>query len=234
MANRLLILSSVVLLAASVASADIVVGGTGPIYEARITYPVVVGSHGGQDLIAFDLIFENVSGDPGADPFNLDITAQGALHQHSFAAMTMTSPTLTSPMADDLDTHFNTHMGGLMYTVMPTEDANAAPSDMVVEFPAYGGLPEGVETYSFGTFLRGSFDDVGNRPAGPLRATEWNVAHFVVPSNFASGGPDGLRIYGEIGGLTVSENYEINFFPEPVTMSLLAIGGVALLKRRRK
>jgi len=188
-----------------------------------------VGSSGGRDLIGFDLVFENISGDAGGNPFNLELHATGDLHQHS-AFGSIFSPTLDGFMSDALDTHFNVSLGDLLSVVAPVEDAGAAPSDVPGgAVAAYGYM----DTYSFGTSLDGLFNASAARPAGtPLRSTDWNVAHFVTYADQLGVGYH--LAYGEISGLTMSETFDLYFIPEPATMSLLGLGALAMLKRRRK
>ncbi len=211
-----------------IAQADITVW-QGNVYEIRITDPVVVGSTGGRDLLAFDLIFENVSGDPDGNPFNCYLFAYGEFHQHSSFGSVF-SPTLDGLQSDPLDTHFEVYSGEILSVISPKEDAGVAPSEVpggIVE--TYGNF----DTYSFGSYLKGLFNASGARPRGPLRTADWTVAHFVVPEGVFYN-PAGFNAFGEIGGLTRSETFEMAFLvPEPVSIVLLTFGGVSLLYRNR-
>ena len=230
------LLSVLAVLTASAAFAD-VLQWTGGIYEARITDPVVVGvAPGGGDLVAFDLIFENMSGDAGGNPFNIDLgdaaTGRGItgnLHQQGVGLFNLFSPTLDdAQLADALDSHFNVFNADLLSLVNPVEDHDVAASAMPVG-PAYGGMAN----YSFGTELKAMFNATGARPDGPLRTADWNVAHLVVPMADLLAGT--TNVDGAISGSTLIEYFDFNIVvPEPATMSLLAVGGVAALIRRKK
>lgn len=221
------LLSVLVVLTASVAVADIV-QFTGATFEARITDPVDLGF----GVVAFDLIFENISGDAGGNPFNFDGGLFGPLHQATFFGVT-NSPTLSSLMAAHAaDTHFNLLDSGITASLLaPVEDANlAAPSAM----PVVGPVMVPAETFVFGTNIQGIFTAAAARPAGPLRTPDWNIMHVVTTADALANG--GLTFSGDVAGETLAENMGFTFtaVPEPATMSLLAIGGVAALIRRRK
>jgi hypothetical protein len=223
------LLSAVAVLTASVACADIVQPAGMLLFEARITDPVVVGSTGGEDLVAFDLIFENVSGDAGGNPFNIELAVSGLLHQHG-AFGSIFSPTLDGPMSGDLDSHFNVFNADILAVNAPAENGMVATSDIPGGLvPTYGNM----DSFSFGNSLTGLFNASGARPAGPLRTADWNVAHLVVLASDLDG--MSIVVAGELGGTTLAETFEFALMvPEPATMSLLAMGGVAALIRRRK
>ena len=231
------LLSAVAVLTASAAFADVTqwVGG---IYEARITDPVVVGTTpAGGDLVAFDLIFENMSGDAGGNPYNLDlgddVTGRGIfgnLHQQQVGApFNLASPTLDGgALSDGLDSHFNVFSADLLSLVDPVEDAFVSASAM----PPSGAY-FGFESYSFGGFLKGLFSASTARPDGPLRTVDWNVAQLVVSMDDLMAGT--TMVTGAISGSSLIEEFSFPIIvPEPATMSLLAVGGIAALIRRKK
>jgi hypothetical protein len=222
----------------------------GMTYEAWITAPQVVGVYREEELVAFDLIFVNASDHTGANPFVIDLGSEddrgifGVLHQHHAFAGGMTSPTLSGYLSDDLDTHFNHQDEDLLSVVVPTEDIDLTnPSDVSGgTVSVYGNMDE----YTFGTTLRGLFSATYARPPGPLRTAEWNVAHLVTPVSAIDGiAPAGPEVYvplivlkGEIGGTDTAETFEFAILnidiPEPATMSLLSLGAIAILRRRRR
>ena len=192
---------------------------------------------GGGNLLAFDLIFENMSGNVGGNPYNLDlgdaVTGRGItgnLHQQEVGApFNLSSPTLTAAaLANSLDSHFNVFDADLLSLVAPVENAFLSSSAM-----APSGAYFGFESYSFGSFLKGLFNASTGRPAGELRTTDWNVAHLVISEADLMAGT--TMVKGAISGSSLIENFEFPIMvPEPATMSLLAVGGIAALIRRKK
>jgi hypothetical protein len=237
--KKLVSILGVLAICASVASADITVW-QGTIYRADISDPVVVGTSGGRDLVQFTLKFINESGDVNGNPFNLGLGDPsdatygvfGELHQHS-AFGSVFSPTLDGPMSDAMDTHFNVLSGEILSVVAPTENANVAPSDIPGGLvPMYGNM----DTYSFGSHIKGLFNASGARPAGPLRTADWDVMNIVTFADAIDADlANNIIVKGEIGGLTMSETFDftISVIPEPATMSLLGLGAVALIRRKK-
>jgi hypothetical protein len=245
--KKLLLMSLVVALTVGVARADLT--GTelrvwrGVTYEAWITMPQTVGTHDGRNLVAFDLIFVSttddhpVTVDLGLDKGkSLDYGIFGELHQHHAFNGGMTSPTLDGFTSGNMDSHFNLWDEYILTFYAPREDVDPT---QVSDIPggvvsAYNYLDE----YAFGTYLRGYFNYAPGRPSGtPLRSADWNIAHLVTFADAIDYGfpnyQDNIRVKGEIGGLEIAETFDFYIVvPEPATMSLLALGGMAMLRRR--
>ena len=241
---------AVMLLAAAlltgVASADTLVY-TGTVYDAFITDPVAVGD-GSESLIGFTLYFVNKGDvskafdtfDDVSNPLFTGITAGAlgsGLHQHDSTLLGSFSPTLSNPnYATAIDSHFLVLDGNLLNVQAPNEDRLVAPSAEASD----AGIPfDGFGDTSFGTHMGGAFADstaagVGTRnlaylvvqdPGLPLVGVAYGDALSVVDNFYLGSGPGGGEVVQFGIGVVV---------PEPATMGLLAIGGIAALIRRRK
>lgn len=250
--KKMLSILCVLAICTTVASADTTVW-SGLTYDAVISTPVVIGSSTSlssptvaRDLVQFTLTFVNTTGDAGGNPFNLDLGdappapgtpvtgngLYGELHQHSFFGAT-NSPTQDSPMADLFDTHLLLNAADLVSVMVPTEDANSTdPSDLV----AVPVMVPALDTYMFGTQLRGVFTASAARPVGPLRTADWTLLNIVTFADAIDGDlANNIHFQGVIAGETLAETADFQIsIPEPATMSLMAIGGIAALIRRRK
>ncbi len=232
--KKIACLLSAVLMLAGAAQAEIMVY-SGTLFDVLITDPAPVGGTG--TLVAFDLVIRNKSADPGLNPSGLmamdnalgSMGFFGDFHQNGFPAAMLTSPDASNPtFADALDTHFLFTSTQVVTAVAPTEDQGVAPSAEVGAF-----------TYSFGTFLTGGVALIGANPSA-----DWDLAQFVIedpaqPLTGAALGADGAvaDMFFQIAGADGSkENIAFSLVPvpEPATMSLLAVGGIAALIRRRK
>ncbi len=233
---------AVMLLAAAlltgVASADIQVF-SGATYDAFITEPAPVGD-GSENLIGFTLYLVNTTGNAGKNMDTFDdqsdvafIGITGALHQHDAPGFSSYTPTLdVVNYATAIDSHFLVTLGDLLVISAPAETRNVAgsteASDAPIPYDAFG------ET-TFGDYMGGAFANnlwgaasvdvaylVVADPGLPLIGT--TVGDGFVNASFLATGPG--------GGEDVA--FGITTVPEPATLSLLAIGGVAALIRRRK
>ena len=231
----------IALLAASPALADYPVW-TGTYYEASITELVVVGATpSGGDLVAFDLVFTNISGLSGADPYSLDFGAPGTeegiygnLHQQVVGyPFDIRSPTFvatdsgTGELGDNLDTHFNVAYNHIVSTMEPSEDAQ-----LLASVVPQSGLFGGFELYSYGSYLHGVFNAAVARP---VPSVPWEAVHLVVPAEDLLPGADTpLLVNGGIAGLDIEEYFSFNVVPEPATISVMVCGAIGFLRRRRK
>ena len=243
----------VMLLAAAlltgVASADIQVY-SGSTYDAFITDPVPVGD-GSEGLIGFTLYLNNKSGDAannmdvyddqstptqilGEGPFS---GLTGEFHQHDAPGFGSFTPTLdVANYATAIDSHFLVLTPNLLVISAPGETRNVAPSleasDAPVPYNAFG------ET-TFGDYMGGAF--ANNLWGG---GTQTDLAYLVIRD---PGMPLTGNVFGAVDNVvdsfflatgTGSGAEEVRFgivpIPEPATMGLLAIGGVAALIRRRR
>ena len=230
--KKIACLLSAVLMLAGAAHADILVFD-GVEYDVFITDPVPVGT----TLVSFDLVVTNMTGDAGKNPSGLMANTNalgsmgffGDLHQHDWALVSFTSPMNDNPsFADAFDTHFLFGPADIVTAVAPTEDSGLAPS----------AEPAALGDHSFGSFLTGGVALLGGNPSA-----SWSIAQFVIedpgaPIVGAALGAEGsvldafFQVAGAEGG---KENIGFSLVvPEPATMSLLAVGGVAALIRRRK
>lgn len=226
--KKIACLLSAVLMLACAAQADMLVF-SGVDYDVFITDPVTTGS-----LISFELFAVNTSGEAGKNPSGIgasttqagDMGFDGAFHQNGLPAYGVTSPMNDSSFADGLDTHFLFGPADVISVVAPAEDQGVAASPL-------GGM------YSFGSYLIG---DVGL--LGGNASASWSIAQFVLadpgqPLMATSYQAEGsvmdafFKLAGQ-GGNSEDVAFSLVPVPEPATMSLLAIGGVAALIRRRK
>ena len=244
--KRIAVMLLVAALLTGVASADIQVY-TGTTYDAFITDPVPVGVNpAGEKLIGFDLYFTNKTADVDVNPDTMDDQSDplftgitGALHQQEGPILGDVSETLSSSFATAIDSHFLVLDTDLIVTTLPTEDFDVAvsvePTDVVGPLAPFAAL-------SFGSYMGGSFTDTTTTglttrslahlvivdPGQPLVGVAYEAAgpaEFSLVDNF-------YLMTGSGGGEDVQ--FGIGVIPEPATMSLLAIGGVVALIRRRK
>ena len=237
--KKFICILSVVAICSVSAMADYTVW-SGATYDATISDPVVVGvTPSGGDLVSFTLTFTNTTGLAGADPYNIDVgdgeTGRGItgnLHQQEVGSpFDLSSPTLDeAALADGLDSHFNVFNADLLSLVDPVEDAFVLASAM----PPSGAY-FGFESYSFGSFLKGLFNASASR-SGPSRTADWDIAQLVVPAeDLLLGAATPVHVNGGMSGSSLIEYFDFDIvIPEPATMSLLAVGGIAALIRRRK
>lgn len=153
---------------------------------------------------------------PGHQISALDLNVSGVLSQAWLAGPTKST--------------FNVAwLAGLGYAFVDTHFAPAAgvePAGFESDEDNDLSGPTVVGTAGWGTFLVNGIATLGG--AGNPIGTDVMVAHLAIqPGSVA-------RVYGqvgsELGGVTADVDFTI---PEPVTMTLLAVGGLALLKRRR-
>jgi hypothetical protein len=236
--KRIAVMLLAVALLTGIASADTLVF-TGAVYDAFITVPVPVGD-GSESLIAFDLYFVNKGDtnkafdtfDDQSNPAFTGIT--GALHQQDGPALLAWTPTMSqTAFATALDSHFITLDANLINVVAPNETRGLAPSTEAVDaaspFTAFGAV-------SFGDYMGGVFTDLTQIGVSPRF-----LAHLVItdpglelgPVAYGTGLVDNFYLASGPGGGEVVQ-FGIGVIPEPATMSLLAIGGIAALIRRRK
>ena len=247
--KRIAVMLLAVALLTGIASADTLVF-SGPTYDVFITDPVPVGD-GSESLIAFTLYFVNTTGDTGYgfDTFDdvslpgftgitagpLAETMLGGLHQHDSTLLGSFSPTLSNAnYSTAIDSHFLVTDGDLLNIQAPNEtrlvNPSAEASDAAPPFDDFADT-------SFGNHMGGAFASnssigvttrnlaylVVRDPGGPLVGVPYNDPLSVVDNYYLATGPKG----GDALPFGIG-------VPEPATMSLLAIGGLAALIRRRK
>jgi len=244
---------AIMLMTAGVASAGELVVYSGAIYDVVIDAPqfdVGVPNPGGEDLIGFMLKIRNTSGDPRLDPSGFDgvtgsrlgfYTLEPELHNQKL----QTSPTLDQEMsttvATQIDTHFNFLIGQVLFvpTVAPGPSETNGLAASVEPVDAVGPWAA-MATTGFGDRLYGNFAVVGGPAAdvdGDGDPTTWELAWFAVPG---LPDPPGTTIYmnffisGFDPGEEIVGSFKVPAIPEPATMSLLALGGIGALIRRRK
>ncbi len=230
--KRIAVMLLVAAVFAGTANADILLF-SGARYDVSITDPVAVGD-GSEGLVSFVLKFTNTTGDAGYDAGSVDgvyfgytgISSQ--LHQETSPALSPTSPTADNTFATVIDTHFMDIAGDMLVVSPATEDTDVLVSS---EAPAVAPPFDAFSHTSFGSNLTGVFAV----DAAPV----FDLAQVVVPASIITGYdvmPTGwihvdLFVSGTKGGEAFNFWLDV---PEPATMSLLAIGGLAALIRRRK
>ena len=247
---RASLIAVLVLVMTNAAVGDILLT-SGATYDVFITDPVSVGD-GSEDLISFDLYFENTTGDSDFDPSAFDGVAFGytgitsgvfnagtGLHEHYSTAFDAETPHTGLTYATAMDTHFVNDLGDMLIITTPFEvvDPNLYPNDMgpsSEDDGQYLGSPQNLfGDVAFNSFLTGTFALDGatsvtfaqiviRDPGGPLEGMAFGTG--VVSLDFMMSGTRG----GDVIHL------DIGVVPEPTTMSLLALGGAGALIRRRR
>jgi len=241
---------TVLLTAAAAANADIQVYA-GSIYDVYMTVPVPVGANpAGEALFGVEIKVVNISGDSDYDPagFNgssdpytgFTTPVEAGFHQQEITGLVATAVLDGPPsnIATAIDTHFNFYAGDILSVDPPGDPDPGAPSETTnlaasVEPVDATGPFGGFATVSFGDRMFGTFSVIGGAAAdvdGDGDPTTWNLLHIAakwgtqVHMNFFMTGVKGPEII--VG--------DFNIVPEPATMGLLAMGGVAALLRRRR
>ena len=230
----------------SVANADILLH-SGTFYDVFITDPVAVGD-GSEGLISFDLKIVNNTGDSGFDASAFDGVAFGytgitsgvfnsgtGLHQQYSTVLQPTSPTLDGNYATATDTHF-LDVAANMLVVTPASEivASIGPSAEASDaLPPFDSPTFGAST-DFGSNLTGTF--------AVTAVPSLSLAQIVIrnPGGTLAKVPFGQGVVSLDFFISGIKNGEILKFdigipiPEPVTMSLLAVGGLGVLIIRRR
>ncbi len=247
-----LISVAIMLTTAVVANADQTVF-SGSIYDVVITDPVPVGANpAGENLLAFMMSIVNTTGLSGFDPAGFngthwfesnpnapdgpDYTGITGVFHNQFFDRDATSPLLEDPVefTTDVDTHFNLLAGDVLFVGFSPSETN--DGILTAEpFNAVGGWADDAKN-DFGDRLYGNFAVNGGVAAnvdGDGDPSTWQLVYIVVPTDswvtmdfFVTGGVAGSE------GEDVTGTFQV--VPEPATMSLLAIGGIGALLRRRK
>ena len=220
----------------------------GPIYDVLITSPVAVGDGSSDLLISFDIKIVNTTGDAGFDASAFDGVAFGytgitagalgsGLHQQYSTVLQPSSPTLDGNYATATDTHFLDVVSGMLIVTPPSETVNdMGPSNEASDaLPPFNSPTFGASS-DFGSQLTGTFavdatpslslaQIVVEKRGGPLLGIPFGSSRALVNLDFFISGTKG----GEVIHLGVGD-----VLPEPATMGLLALGGLAVLRRRSK
>ncbi|KKN79458.1 hypothetical protein LCGC14_0340220 [marine sediment metagenome] len=193
------------------------------MYDVFITDPVAVGD-GSESLWSVVLRVENKTGLPGLDIMGFDGTffgytgITGKLHQHYSTVWAPSTPTLDSTFyATAIDTHFLVVMADLLIIAeLPSEDATLASAEATDAADPFDGFAD----TDFGTFLTGTF---------VVDAVETlDLAQIVVPFG------ETVTLFFFMGGTGGGEIIDTSFpVPEPATLGLLSLGGLALLRHKR-
>jgi len=251
----LLSVAIMLMMTGGVASAGELLVYSGPIYDVLIEeapqMDVGVLNPGGEDLIGFMLKIRNTTGDPGHDPYAFDgvtgtrlglYTLEPKLHNQQFGSTpTLDEEVVGNVTATLIDTHFNFMAADVLFVgTAPSETNSLAPS---VEPKDATGLISGSATVAFGDRLYGNFAVVGGAAAdvdGDADPTTWELAWFAVPGYPPDGSGVTTTIYMNFfatsfdPGEVIVGSFTVPIVPEPATMSLLALGGIGALIRRRK
>jgi len=247
-------IAAVGLLAAGAAEAETTVY-SGAIYDVIIEphlFGVDVGlpNPGGEDLVGVMLKIRNKSGDPLLNPSGFDgVTGarlgfytmepddRGLHHQHFGMTPTLDEEMPGNVTATLIDTHFNFMAADVLFVgTAPSETNNLAPS---AEPPDATGPFGGFATVAFGNRLYGNFAVVGGAAAdvdGDGDPATWELAWFAVPGCVPTSESTTIFMNFFVTGFNPGEVIVGQFLiapPEPATMSLLALGGISLLRKRR-
>ena len=249
---------AIMLMTAGVASAAEMVVFSGAIYDVVIEdapqMDVGVPNPGGENLIGFMLKIRNKSGNPRLNPAGFDGVNAGRLgfftlepelhHQHFGSTPTLDEEIAGNVTATLIDTHFNFMAVDVLSVITgPSETNNLAPS---VEPTDATGPLSGAATVAFGDRLYGNFSIVGGAAAdvdGDGDPATWELAWFAVPGHDRLTMPPypisttifmDFFVTGLDPGEVIVGSFTVPIIPEPATMSLLALGGIGALIRRRK
>jgi hypothetical protein len=192
----------------------------GSKYGIRRGNPIPVGSS--ENLVSFILTAYKV--DPTAsNPTTFDGTSgdktgiTGTLHQEQFfnrGTQTIT-PDIDSSLEVDIDSYFLVSLDDI--TIISTLTETLVP-DNSMESPQFIG-----DITGFGESLNGAFALTG----GNLNA-EWDFAKIVAPADSI------IQFNARISGGGEGEDFNMAIpAPEPTSVSLLAVGALALWRRRK-
>ena len=239
------LIAAVMLAMTNAAAGDILIF-SGAVYDIFITDPVAVGD-GSENLISFDLKLLNTTGNPVFDASAFDGVAFGytgitsglfnlgtGLHNEYSPALQALTPTLDGQFPTVIDSHFLDVLANMLVISAPSElNFDMGPSAEAVTvlppFDVFGAT-------DFGSQLTGTF--------ALTAAPSLSVAQIVIrdprgPGETLAAVPFGAGVVGLdffMSGTGGGETFllDIGVVPEPATMSLLAIGGVTALIRRKR
>jgi hypothetical protein len=232
------LLAASLLLALIAAPASAAITYTGTLYDIVVSDPTSVGSVEG--LLSYTV---SAVAKPGTAPATtitsigtLDTLTvgvigapignytDGILHNEQFTQSSppfgrLVTPDMVGAGSSSVDTHF---------LVDPSKVIAVQPLSEPEVDPASSGEPgdySPVGVTGFGDYLLGAYAYTGgNEP----NETSHAFLQVVIPSGTTAYG------YIQVAGAGKAEDFEGFAIPEPATMSLLGLGGLAALIRRRK
>jgi hypothetical protein len=124
-----------------------------------------------------------------------------------------------------LDSHFLLNPTQLAVVNAPNED-NAAKHNTPATYAANTPGDDGADVWGMGSFLT-----MNAGIAGPFQSSSVQIAYVIIPTGQSA--HYDLQVSDAVGNVTALSG-NISGVPEPASLGMLAMGGAALLVRRKK